>query len=91
MSISTTFLQLLCYTLLGVEISAGSVQHNAHSADYCEMGPTTSPGAAGGDGSSTTPAILFVHGFGAFGDHWRGNMEAAAAAGYHVFAPTLPG
>jgi len=37
------------------------------------------------------PAILLVHGFGAFGDQWRGNLGALAAAGYRVFAPTLPG
>lgn len=37
------------------------------------------------------PSILLVHGFGAFGDQWRGNMEALARAGYKVYAPTLPG
>jgi pimeloyl-ACP methyl ester carboxylesterase len=37
------------------------------------------------------PALLLVHGFGAFGDQWRGNMAALAAAGYSVYAPTLPG
>lgn len=24
-------------------------------------------------------------------EHWRGNVAALAAAGYEVFAPTLPG
>jgi pimeloyl-ACP methyl ester carboxylesterase len=37
------------------------------------------------------PALLLIHGFGAFGDQWRGNMAALAAAGYSVYAPTLPG
>ncbi len=37
------------------------------------------------------PAVLLVHGFGAFGDQWRGNMAALAGAGYRVFAPTFPG
>ena len=30
-------------------------------------------------------------GFGAFGDQWRGNISALAAAGFRVYAPTLPG
>ncbi|GIL75483.1 hypothetical protein Vretimale_8119 [Volvox reticuliferus] len=37
------------------------------------------------------PAVLLVHGFGAFGDQWRDNMGALAAAGFRVFAPTFPG
>ncbi len=37
------------------------------------------------------PAVLLVHGFGAFGDQWRDNVEALAQAGFRVFAPTLPG
>ena len=35
--------------------------------------------------------IVLVHGFGAFSEHWRGNVAALAAKGYHVYAPTLPG
>ncbi|KAL6779808.1 hypothetical protein ACKKBG_A13810 [Auxenochlorella protothecoides x Auxenochlorella symbiontica] len=42
-------------------------------------------------GDPTAPAILLVHGFGAFGEHWRGNVAALARAGYAVYAPTLPG
>jgi pimeloyl-ACP methyl ester carboxylesterase len=37
------------------------------------------------------PPILLVHGFGAFGEHWRGNINALAAAGFRVLAPTYPG
>lgn len=37
------------------------------------------------------PAILLVHGFGAFGEHWRGNVAALAAQGFRVYAPTFPG
>jgi pimeloyl-ACP methyl ester carboxylesterase len=51
--------------------------------EYCVATPSDPlPGA---------PAVMLVHGFGAFGDQWRGNMGALAAAGYTVFAPTLPG
>ncbi|KXZ45010.1 hypothetical protein GPECTOR_59g617 [Gonium pectorale] len=51
--------------------------------DYCVAEPASPlPGA---------PAVLLVHGFGAFGDQWRGNMGALAAAGFRVFAPTFPG
>ncbi|KFM24694.1 Uncharacterized protein F751_2412 [Auxenochlorella protothecoides] len=42
-------------------------------------------------GDPSAPAILLVHGFGAFGEHWRGNVAALARAGYAVYAPTLPG
>ncbi|PNW74124.1 hypothetical protein CHLRE_13g586350v5 [Chlamydomonas reinhardtii] len=51
--------------------------------DYCVAEPADPlPGA---------PAVLLVHGFGAFGDQWRGNMAALAAAGFRVLAPTFPG
>jgi pimeloyl-ACP methyl ester carboxylesterase len=52
-------------------------------ADYLEAVPAAPlPGA---------PAVLLVHGFGAFGEQWRGNAAALAAAGLHVYCPTLPG
>lgn len=62
--------------------------------------PHTSPGPpadywcaepSGPSPSPDAPAILLVHGFGAFGDQWRGNVAALAASGYRVYAPTLPG
>ena len=37
------------------------------------------------------PAVLLVHGFGAFGEHWRDNVAALAAKGFTVYAPTFPG
>eukprot|EP00216_Chloropicon_sp_CCMP2111_P002168 CAMPEP_0198240136 /NCGR_PEP_ID=MMETSP1446-20131203/5336_1 /TAXON_ID=1461542 ORGANISM="Unidentified sp, Strain CCMP2111" /NCGR_SAMPLE_ID=MMETSP1446 /ASSEMBLY_ACC=CAM_ASM_001112 /LENGTH=655 /DNA_ID=CAMNT_0043922827 /DNA_START=343 /DNA_END=2310 /DNA_ORIENTATION=+ len=37
------------------------------------------------------PAILLVHGFGAFGAHWRRNVAGLTAMGYDVYCPTLPG
>jgi pimeloyl-ACP methyl ester carboxylesterase len=37
------------------------------------------------------PAILLVHGFGAFGEHWRRNVKELSDAGFHVYAPTFPG
>ena len=37
------------------------------------------------------PAVLLVHGFGAFSEHWRDNVAALASQGYTVYAPTLPG
>ncbi|KAG2497218.1 hypothetical protein HYH03_004807 [Edaphochlamys debaryana] len=52
--------------------------------DYCVAEPSNPlPGA---------PALLLVHGFGAFGDQWgRSVMSDLAAAGFRVFAPTFPG
>lgn len=35
------------------------------------------------------PAVLLVHGFGAFAEHWRDNMQPLAARGFDVFAVTL--
>jgi hypothetical protein len=51
--------------------------------DYCVAEPAIPKEGA--------PAVLLVHGFGAFGDQWRDNLSALAAAGYRVYAPTLPG
>mmetsp|Transcript_28751 Transcript_28751/g.80959 ORF Transcript_28751/g.80959 Transcript_28751/m.80959 type:complete len:730 (-) Transcript_28751:443-2632(-) len=48
------------------------------------------PSEAGSD-AADAPALLLVHGFGAFGEHWRGNVQQLADAGYRVFAPTYPG
>uniref|UniRef100_A0A383VQC0 Photolyase/cryptochrome alpha/beta domain-containing protein n=1 Tax=Tetradesmus obliquus TaxID=3088 RepID=A0A383VQC0_TETOB len=51
--------------------------------DFCVVEPRNpKPGA---------PAIVLVHGFGAFGDQWRFNLGPLSEAGYRVFAPTLPG
>lgn len=35
--------------------------------------------------------VLLVHGFGAFGEHYRDASAALAKKGYTVYAPTLPG
>jgi pimeloyl-ACP methyl ester carboxylesterase len=37
------------------------------------------------------PAVLLVHGFGAFSEHYRSNVQHLASKGYAVYAPTLPG
>ena len=36
------------------------------------------------DAPSDAPALLLVHGFGAFGEQWRGQVKALTAAGYQV-------
>ena len=36
-------------------------------------------------------SVLLVHGFGAFGEHYRDASRELARRGYTVFAPTLPG
>lgn len=40
--------------------------------------------AEGGQPRSDAPAFLLVHGFGAFGEQWRGQIKALTAAGYQV-------
>lgn len=47
---------------------------------HAPAGPAARPDA---------PPLLLVHGFGAFGEHWRGNLALADHAA--VWAPTLPG
>ena len=40
--------------------------------------------AEGSQPASDAPAFLLVHGFGAFGEQWRGQIKALTAAGYQV-------
>lgn len=42
-------------------------------------------------GSAGRPVMVLVHGLTSRADRWRGNIDALAAAGYHVYAPDLPG
>lgn len=46
---------------------------------------------AAGASSAPAPNVLLVHGFGAFGEHFRGILGPASEAGCNVFAPTFPG
>lgn len=41
--------------------------------------------------NNNAPAVLLVHGFGAFSEHYRSNVQYLASKGYAVYAPTLPG
>ena len=45
---------------------------------------------SGGDSAAPKRALVLVHGFGAFGEHWRRNW-AAGGGEEDVWAPTLPG
>ena len=54
-----------------------------HMVDYCAAAPADH-GAAELEGA---PVLLLVHGFGAFGEQWRGQLAALAAAGYQVGPP----
>jgi len=42
-------------------------------------------------GAPDAPAILLMHGLSSRADRWVRNIDALAAAGYHVFAADLPG
>lgn len=52
-------------------------------ADYCVAEPPPGKALPG------APALLLVHGFGAFGDQWRGVLQPLADAGYR-WAWVLP-
>ena len=47
-------------------------------------------GSGSGGGSGGTPLVL-VHGLGARGENWAKLMPDLAKAGFHVYAPDLPG
>lgn len=49
--------------------------------------PGAQPSSSAAEGrlpQSSAPAFLLVHGFGAFGEQWRGQIKALTAAGYQV-------
>ena len=47
------------------------------------------PAEEGAPEQTEAPAVLLVHGFGAFGEQWRGQLAPLAAAGYQVhFSPS---
>ena len=49
--------------------------------------PDAQPSSSAAEGrlpQSRAPAFLLVHGFGAFGEQWRGQIKALTAAGYQV-------
>lgn len=54
-----------------------------HMIEYC----ASSPEDHGVPEPEDLPAILLVHGFGAFGEQWRGQLSALAAQGYRVGSP----
>lgn len=50
-------------------------------------GSNAQPSTSAAEGElpeSKAPAFLLVHGFGAFGEQWRGQIKALTAAGYQV-------
>lgn len=58
--------------------SSDGVQHGG-----AERQPSDNA-AEGRQPVSDAPAFLLVHGFGAFGEQWRGQIQALTAAGYQV-------
>ena len=84
---ASDFHALMAATRAGAPaVGGGTLRHwrwRGVLVEYVEAHPETpKPGA---------PALLLIHGFGAFGEQWRGVTQAAVAAGYSVYAPTLPG
>ena len=89
----------------GVVVHGGAVLRHWRWRGILTDYLVASPGAIKGNGESegddtnndnnnktnNTPAILLVHGFGAFSEHWRDNVAALADQGYTVYAPTFPG
>ena len=48
--------------------------------DFCSRMPEEE----GAEELEGAPAVLLVHGFGAFGEQWRGQLSALARAGYQA-------
>ena len=69
-------------------------EYEATNANEVTKTYKTRNGSASDDANGTNherPAIVLVHGFGAFGEHWRRNVKELADLGYDVYAPTFPG
>src|SRR5689334_25056048 len=43
------------------------------------------------ESGTTGPVVILLHGLTSRADRWRHNIDALAGAGYHVYAPDLPG
>ena len=66
----------------------GATEGNGASTDNGTSDAQPSSSAAEGQlPQSKAPAFLLVHGFGAFGEQWRGQIKALTAAGYQVHLP----
>lgn len=79
----------------GAPMPSAQIGTNGNSSSVGEGSSSTAqPSSSAAEGQlpqSEAPAFLLVHGFGAFGEQWRGQVKALTAAGYQVFAPTFPG
>ena len=69
-------------------LCAADSEHPASSVNG-DAQPSTSA-AEGQLPQSDAPAFLLVHGFGAFGEQWRGQVKALTAAGYQVHGTFIP-
>ncbi len=65
----------------GLTIAGARVQ--GFMTDYYIAGPEE----CGVEEREGAPAVLLVHGFGAFGEQWRGQLRPLARAGYRVRVP----
>jgi pimeloyl-ACP methyl ester carboxylesterase len=43
------------------------------------------------ESGTTGPVVILLHGLTSRADRWRHNIDALAGAGYHLYAPDLPG
>lgn len=61
-----------------------AVGNGAASSNGSSDAQPSSSAAEGQLPKTEAPAFLLVHGFGAFGEQWRGQIKALTAAGYQV-------
>lgn len=60
--------------------------------EYVEALPSSAdPARFSPADDAAAPAILLIHGFGAFGEQYRDQLAGLAGAGFRVYAPSLPG
>ena len=62
---------------------------NGHRDTGGSRATAAQPSSSAADGEmpqTQAPAFLLVHGFGAFGEQWRGQIKALTSAGYQVHA-----
>ena len=71
-------------------ITQKSWQWRGAHQEFIEASPSCST-SLGEEGEGEEKIVVLVHGFGAFGAHWRDNVTGLLSKGYRAFCPTLPG
>ena len=72
-------------------VSKGKIAHKSFQwrgthQEFIEASPSSEQ-----ETGEDEKVVVLIHGFGAFGAHWRDNIAGLLSRGYKVYSPTLPG